>query len=62
MSSVQSDLNQSKRYLSGDRNVLMPYITNFSFKDEYPYTTKIIGVNQLRIDHLVDKITGTQYG
>jgi len=62
MATIHLELNQTKRYLGKDKKVLMPYITNFSFAEEYPYSVRIIGVNQLRFDHMVRKITGTQYG
>jgi len=56
-------LGQSKRYIKKDgKTVLMPYKTTFNFVQEYPYGLLELGVNQLRLDHLANKIGGTPHG
>lgn len=64
MSELHNQLNQVVRYIrSGDGTLIeMPYTTNFSFIDSYPYEIKIVPIKQVRIDHLTKIITGTPSG
>jgi len=64
MSNLHIQLNQGIKYIYSQNKtkIEMPYYTNYSFMNDYPYETKNVPIKYIRLDHLTKEITGTFSG